>query len=422
MTGIEKLRKLAGDLCETVSVWFAVKIERIDDYGANPGGPTLECLLLSIADQIEREHAEEIASSHKLDDDARDVVERLRALPEGLHGYDLVEAVIGVDPLSTDTTVSQDYLIARDRLIELIERPIHDVDVAALLGVADRMDAERSNAINAAYNGRKYCKGIAYGIGNAPEIIRKAVEGAPKPGTEREAAAGEPNRLAHLNLAELAAAKWVEDHGGLEVVRDLAKMDEFVAHLAVELGVSDDVGCGDELRAAINVELDKRLMPCDLTWPRWDDGLPVTRDDAPEHTSVVALRLDGRAYGLTDAILNHAAGERVKRPEPEVLGADGLPIKVGETVYPLQGDGPLVVSGYYGEFLSLETGGLLRADYATHTPPDTQERIDEDVVDFANKCAEYTGQASSNDWFAVEVGEFLRRQRELDAKTGGDAR
>ena len=66
--------------------------------------------------------------------------------------------------------------------------------------------------------------------------------------------------------------------------------------------------------------------------------------------------------------------------EPDVLGADGLPIKVGETVYLESFGRPFTVVGFDGAYLKDADGGLMRADCATHTPPDTQERIDDDAT------------------------------------------
>ena len=247
-----------------------------------------------------------------------------------------------------------------------------------------------------------------------------------------------------------AAADWVEQQGGLDVVRDYPKMDEFVAKLATDLGVSDDIGCGDDLRLAISEELGKRLMPNGMNWPPKDgDGedlhigdkahfLRTEYDGDHEWDDVITAFRHQGIEGEGDIwIVEGEHGEAfacecmVKRPDPEVLGADGLPIKVGETVYALQGEDPLIVSGYDGEFLEIKSGSLLRADYATHTPPDTQGRIDEEAklepCEYSctrNLCAH--GEDCHGDWEAeartAMIADLLRRQRELDAKTmGGDA-
>lgn len=134
-----------------------------------------------------------------------------------------------------------------------------------------------------------------------------------------------------------------------------------------------------------------------------------------------------------------AKSERVKRPAPEVLGADGLPIKVGETVY--RTDAPIteaVVTGFRGyddgsiDVVCSEKGGKVTAFYnpslLTHTPPDTQERIDEDAKKglgeywgcSENICAECGVRRYDADscGHAMKL-DLLRRQRELDKRTGG---
>lgn len=200
-------------------------------------------------------------------------------------------------------------------------------------------------------------------------------------------------------------------------------MVEFRARVAGALGVPLE-GDPATVHEAVFAELDKRLMPCDLTWPCWDDGSPITRDDAPEHVTAVALHLDGSGYGLLDAILENAAGERVKRPETEVLGADGLPVEPGQTVYG-EYDERLEVLSLDGSVakcrcLDLDTVAttMRRAAQLTHTMPDSQERMDEEIDEF-----------SLDDWFdrhptdtvADVIRAFAARQRALDAKTTGGA-
>lgn len=136
---------------------------------------------------------------------------------------------------------------------------------------------------------------------------------------------------------------------------------------------------------------------------------------------------------------------RVKRTVHEVLGADGLPVVAGETVYPIDGDwigDPLEVAGIDRDGsvrVSLPDGKgwtIYLADRLTHTPPDTQEKIDrdkikaamrywecEDVECYACPCkingkkpSEYYGTCNC----AVAQGmDIARRQRELDARKGG---
>lgn len=241
-----------------------------------------------------------------------------------------------------------------------------------------------------------------------------------------------------------AAADWVEQQGGLDVVRDYPKMDEFVAKLAIDLGVSDDIGCGDDLRLAISEELDKRLMPQGMEWPRFEDGERVRLGDEFLWAGITykcdSVKLgDGFALhcdNVPSSWYGYSSTDRVKRPEPEVLGADGLPIKVGETVRSKDGVPFLVDRIDYWIFGKKKRawdvdGFWLWPEELTHTLPDTQERIDDDATrDPSAYCNEVLGWDAGkivhrSDYAAQNeamIADLLRRQRELDARTmGGDA-
>lgn len=140
-------------------------------------------------------------------------------------------------------------------------------------------------------------------------------------------------------------------------------------------------------------------------------------------------QMEGRAdvparTGFDDGVL----AELDKRPEPEAIGADGLPIKIGDTVYLESFGRPFTVVGFDGAYLKDADGGYLRAACATHTPPDTQEQIDEDALMDAGKYVaghpeaaglrEPPGSLSAKQ---AMMADLLRRQRELDARTMGGA-
>lgn len=89
--------------------------------------------------------------------------------------------------------------------------------------------------------------------------------------------------------------------------------------------------------------------------------------------------------------------ERVKRPEPEEIGADGLPIKICDTVYLESFGRPFTVVGFDGAYLKDADGGHLRADCATHTTPDTQEQIDEERAEEGRAALAGMSDAASSD-------------------------
>lgn len=96
--------------------------------------------------------------------------------------------------------------------------------------------------------------------------------------------------------------------------------------------------------------VEKRLMPEGMewlieSWPRFDDNEPARWEDEYENGNGnasplhhVSLYADGRAMlgkGKVKVVL--APGQRVKRPAPKVLDADGVEIRVGDTVYGFAG-------------------------------------------------------------------------------------
>ena len=122
-----------------------------------------------------------------------------------------------------------------------------------------------------------WCRGIAYQIEREhQDALNERIETICELNREIDQLRADLAEAKRENIVALckscrakrdAAADWVEQQGGLDVVRDYPKMDEFVASLANDLGVSDDIGCGDDLRLAISEELDKRLMPNVMNWP-----------------------------------------------------------------------------------------------------------------------------------------------------------
>nr|DAM85093.1 MAG TPA: hypothetical protein [Caudoviricetes sp.] len=147
----------------------------------------------------------------------------------------------------------------------------------------------------------------------------------------------------------------------------------------------------------------------------------------------------------------------LKRPAPEVLGADGKPIKEGDAVwlaaeysmladssgceggnmYSLQGierHETMTVENSHFEVAGKDYARLVScsawcpASWLTHTPPDTQERIDADAAKVAcnyfRNDGNYCEGCPVYDHKGLRCNEamildLLRRQRELDARMGG---
>lgn len=473
-SGIERLRKLSRDV-SPMPMWVCLRCGNEGDLGGYVNATVRE-VLNDLADQIERERAEELAAAKRdLTDEAREAVERLRmvshddVLRSANPEHEIVDELCKAVGVERDRTYTGTLDAMSNRIAELIEHGgKQDVDVAALRELADDMDKRAHGAYGKTFVNASMYAGLMHGLSKR---IRKAVEGAPKSGTvcECETHMQDDNScVGECSLCERnGMVEWVEEHGGLEAVQE--RIDSFARMLnSVDsvvcgdeqhcFGERVDLGEADELFGAIYGELDKRLMPPGMEWLRYEDSEMVLPSD--EGIIGIEYSRTGNTVLVTtnddEPRAVFATGERVKRPEPEVLGADGEPIKAGETVYideehadmagmsaiasdeecGLDGTSfgdPLVVKRIDGCEARFDhpTGPWCPASWLTHTPPDTQERIDDDATrDPSAYCDEVLGWAADkivlhSDYAAQNeamIADLLRRQRELDAKTTGGAK
>lgn len=265
------------------------------------------------------------------------------------------------------------------------------------------------------------------------------------------------------------AADWVEVNGGLDEVS--GKLDaydaiddergylmELRAEVAARLGVGLDGIAPVEAHARMLGELDKRLMPEGMEWPRFEDGEKVCFGDSVpiygrsgevSESEVCSMAFRSRQTDIgtcADFRICLNGGERIKRPKPQVLAADGLPIEVGETVwladYEKADKGAMIGFGKWSEMKVLDNdrpysvydievknagggiAGFCCAADLTHTPPDTQERIDDDATMppreyYAKYIGHDVGLKDDAECTEAMVRHILNRQRELDAKTMG---
>lgn len=219
------------------------------------------------------------------------------------------------------------------------------------------------------------------------------------------------------------------------------------------------------------------LDRCFLPRPRFEDGEPVQLGELVESNLVGAVRVSAIEFTEYETYVKdepdgdwstslEVTTNRLKRPAPEVLGADGKPIKDGETVW--LDEAHSRCAGSYGfedgnkyslcgierqEMLTVEDahievdgreyvrvctcGAWCHASWLTHTPPDTQERIDEDkgkkgteywrcVGFFCGDCpAEIDGKRPSDRYGVLNCSiaqgmDIARRQADLDARKGGE--
>lgn len=292
----------------------------------------------------------------------------------------------------------------------------------------------------------------------ASELVRWAANGEPYNGVDGNRWTYPTEKI--KALVEDVTGEWPSDHEAFSIIAD--KIDAELAEARKD-AIRESKKPMWWFRSAIKCGYDwpeprdgekfrDYLHRCFLPRPRFEDGEPVQSSDMEEIGALATYRVymdgswefepdkyeDETSPKLWDVQFG-AKSERVKRPAPEVLGADGLPIKVGETVY--RTDAPIteaVVTGFRGyddgsiDVVCSEKGGKVTAFYnpslLTHTPPDTQERIDEDAKkglgeywgcseNICAKCGVRRYDADSCG-HAMKL-DLLRRQRELDKRTGG---
>lgn len=220
-----------------------------------------------------------------------------------------------------------------------------------------------------------------------------------------------------------------------------------------------ELGKPFEYGESITKWLDRWYVPR----PLFEDGEPVQFGDQCDYefcgqpsilpVECIAYTNDG-VFELHDRtrikpiVLEY--GERVTRYHAPVLDADGVEIREGDTVYLLPGEhcDSYPLCGYHrgDEYrvvvnenikhkeegrIAINNGAKMSNGYAlpeqlTHTPPDTQERIDEDALKLVNGISEQ--HQTDTIWCSPlvtaldEIHDLLRRQRELDARTMGGAR
>lgn len=182
--------------------------------------------------------------------------------------------------------------------------------------------------------------------------------------------------------------------------------------------------CMTMMLTAIADRIDaERALPEGIEWPRFEDGELVRIGDEVEFEGetwkVRCTILSGECWALNvergyDLVTGRCDyGERVKRPTPKVLDADGTPIEVGDTVWYIGPDKTAdprkmrTVDGF-----TSETGKLrvlcgiyeIDPDMLTHKEPDSWRAWGEDL-DAAVKSGE------------VDKVEMMRRAKAL-AKAG----
>lgn len=178
-------------------------------------------------------------------------------------------------------------------------------------------------------------------------------------------------------------------------------------------------------------ERERRILDM---WPRFEDGEPVMIGDEVDGLGgeIIEVYIAENAAAIWNNFANHMhlrPGECVKRPAPEVLDADGVEIKVGDTVWHEDGSELHVIG--FGDAQDGET--MLVVEYAagptkwgevrclsvTHTRPDSWEQLEEDIAKYPCRYAEEVKGSKFNScsecpWHSeVMARDIVRRAKAL---------
>ena len=200
--------------------------------------------------------------------------------------------------------------------------------------------------------------------------------------------------------------------------------------------------CIAKMMTAIADRIDaERALPEGVEWPRFEDGGLVRIGDELEFEGKTMLVCDATFYADGWALwcdredmsgrLHGSYGERVKRPAPKVLDADGVPIKVGDTVWATYDGRKYVVKAVCSDgslnpemvtddgcMVKYEEGGWDFAKKVTHERPDSWERLSSDTrmgaVTYADKIlgADIRVTTTEEDYEAF-ARDIVRRAKAL---------
>lgn len=233
-----------------------------------------------------------------------------------------------------------------------------------------------------------------------------------------------------------------KNQGAAEWLRGIAQRKcnchEVVRMFGFACGENPCTECIPRLIGAIAERVEKeRALPEGVEWPRFEDGELVKVGDEVEYGGkaweVDAICLDREEWSmalsrnLDISRMSGSYGERLKRPTTKVLDADGVEIKVGDTVYCDGEDEPLTVtyiSGADGGYCSVtvkHSDGMhctVDAPRLSHERPDSWERIEEDAKLAPRAYLEKRGMnPEKTERIASMMADLVRRAKAL-AKAG----
>lgn len=225
----------------------------------------------------------------------------------------------------------------------------------------------------------------------APGVLLQFMAAIADEMDELQAEANDANNLRQkLDSAEKKAERRKQHIGYLETALHdknalLEQRGGTIARLTAECS---------ELRKQVPTERERQILNM---WPRFEDGEPVmVWDEATSNENkrftVKRIEFRHRKWMLNDSVterhyLNGKFAERVKRLAPKVFDADGVEIKVGDTVWFKGNPRPYAVVEVKDGSVRLhskthcseESATTVWTDILTHIAPDSWEQLEEDA-------------------------------------------
>lgn len=176
-------------------------------------------------------------------------------------------------------------------------------------------------------------------------------------------------------------------------------------------------------------DMERRILDM---WPKYEDGSYVMYEDEFDFNGEVKTAhgfnfgVGGRVSICSDkgSHVRLPNGERVKRPAPKVLDADGVEIKVGDTVWHVYGSEWLVeeLNRYGVRCFDGAKRRTFSPTFLTHNRPDSWERLKDDATmppwSYCDKYGLVAG-ISNDEYFPATVAfatDLIRRAKALAEK------
>lgn len=216
--------------------------------------------------------------------------------------------------------------------------------------------------------------------------------------------------------------------------RKRKRMDDFVTEFNEKMAAKSREVCeriereDAERRSGLS-EVERRILEA---WPRFEDGGPAWfgdgyLDEEGEPQVVRAVQIFSGESELIAVLVDEGGwhtfldeGARLKRPAPKVLDADGVEIKVGDTVWTLDGlegvvtkveDGAACIA-YESDYAQRE-----EADNLTHARPDSWGRLELDADSGAFHYCVLRGidyeRGSTRSMMEAFASDIIRRAKAL---------